>query len=171
MKTLYLARHAKSDWKTVGQNDYDRPLNKRGREDAPVMAKRLIERACVPEYIKSSSAKRTTETSTLFLKEFELPDSSVEFIDNLYLADYDTIQEEIWKTNYAISSLMVVAHNPGIEYAISHFINQIIERVPTCSIAKIEFPNADSWTDVQFRQGTLIFFDYPKNSLLSIKQS
>lgn len=169
MKTLYLARHAKSDWKAVGQNDYDRPLNKRGSEDAPVMAKRLIERSSIPEYIKSSSARRTTETSTLFLKEFALPDSSVEYINNLYLADYDTIQEEIWKTKDDISSLMIVAHNPGIEYAISYFINQIIERVPTCAIAKIEFPNATSWTDIQYRQGVLAFFDYPKNSLLSIK--
>jgi phosphohistidine phosphatase len=168
MKTLYLARHAKSDWKTIGQNDYDRPLNKRGREDAPVMAKRLIERNSIPEYIKSSSAVRTTQTSNLFLNEFVFPSSSLELIDNLYLADYDTIQDEIWKTADSISSLMIVAHNPGIEYAISHFINQMIERVPTCAIAKIEFPKAESWTDVQFRKGVLVFFDYPKNTLSAL---
>jgi len=44
MKTLLLIRHAKSSWDQPGLSDFDRPLNERGKKDAPVMAKRVKEK-------------------------------------------------------------------------------------------------------------------------------
>jgi len=49
MKIIYLARHAKSYWGNQSLSDFDRPLNKRGKLDAPFMGKILNEKKIKPE--------------------------------------------------------------------------------------------------------------------------
>ena len=70
MKSVIIIRHAKSSWDNIGESDFDRPLNDRGKEDAPKMANRLIERKVSIDAFISSSAKRARKTAALFIKEF-----------------------------------------------------------------------------------------------------
>lgn len=62
-KTLTLLRHAKSSWKSDALSDFDRPLNSRGRQDAPEMARRLQAAGIRPSLIVSSPAKRAWSTA------------------------------------------------------------------------------------------------------------
>jgi len=66
MKQLLLIRHAKSSWTNIGQEDFERPLNERGIRDAPLMAKKLIEKNYKPDALISSTAVRALETATFF---------------------------------------------------------------------------------------------------------
>jgi phosphohistidine phosphatase len=73
MKTLILVRHAKSSWKNISLDDFDRPLNKRGKKDAQLMGKKLKERQVVPDLILSSPAKRARKTAKAFAKAIAFP--------------------------------------------------------------------------------------------------
>ena len=66
MKTLLLIRHAKSSWDEPGISDFDRPLNERGKKDAPIMAKRVKEKAIELDHLISSPAKRAKKTAKYF---------------------------------------------------------------------------------------------------------
>ena len=63
MKTLLLLRHAKSSWKDGDLDDHDRPLNKRGKRDAPRMGQLLRDQDLLPELILTSSARRCRKTA------------------------------------------------------------------------------------------------------------
>jgi len=58
MKSVLILRHAKSSWKHPKLADHDRPLNRRGKRDAPLMGRLLNKEDLVPEIIISSTATR-----------------------------------------------------------------------------------------------------------------
>ena len=89
MKTLLLVRHAKSDWSTPSLGDFDRPLNERGKKDAPVMANRLIDKKVSIDAFVSSPAKRAKKTATVFAKEYKRDKDDIIFIEELYGAGED----------------------------------------------------------------------------------
>ncbi len=72
---LILMRHAKSSWANVSQADFDRPLNERGRQAAPLMGRWLDEQGLIPDLILCSTARRTQETCDLLLGFLESKDS------------------------------------------------------------------------------------------------
>ena len=76
MKTLYLVRHAKSSWKDSSLTDRERPLNKRGEKDAPMMGKRLLSRSVRPSLIMTSPAKRARRTARLIARELRVQKSA-----------------------------------------------------------------------------------------------
>ena len=63
-KMLLLLRHAKSSWKDEDISDHERPLNKRGKKDAPKMGKLLKNLNLTPDKIISSSAKRAAQNDS-----------------------------------------------------------------------------------------------------------
>ncbi|HID69647.1 MAG TPA: hypothetical protein EYP35_04115 [Desulfobacterales bacterium] len=69
MKHLLICRHAKSSWKDPSLADFDRPLNKRGKRDAPQMGKMLVSHGIFPDLIVSSPAKRAKKTALRLAKE------------------------------------------------------------------------------------------------------
>jgi phosphohistidine phosphatase len=71
MKSILMIRHAKSSWDDPGQPDFDRPLNERGKQDAPSMAKRLLEKSVAIDAFISSPAKRARKTASLFAAEYK----------------------------------------------------------------------------------------------------
>ena len=94
-RSLTLVRHAKSSSKTEGQPDHDRPLNDRGNHDAPIMAKRLVERDCIPDLILCSSAKRTQETAAYFTEVFGFGEDKLWVSKSLYLCTPETMLEQL----------------------------------------------------------------------------
>lgn len=86
MRQLTLVRHAKSDWSLPGQQDWDRPLNKRGQRDAPEMARRLRARKLKPDLVLASPAVRALTTAAIMARELKVPAAQVRQDERLYLA-------------------------------------------------------------------------------------
>src|SRR6476620_8457076 len=95
MKTLILVRHAKSSWDKPGMSDLERPLNERGKKDAPEMSKRLKERNVLPDLLLSSTAKRAKKTARLFADELGLDKDIIKENESLYMATPEAFNETL----------------------------------------------------------------------------
>ena len=142
---LVLMRHAKSDWGDNSLSDHDRPLNRRGMEDAPRMAQWIEENDLIPDQIICSSAERTRETVELMLQVWtQEPSWTSE--ESLYLAAPDTIVSTIRSGFAGAKTLMIVAHNPGMAYLASMLAGKGVD-MPTAAIAVFEVPHKE-WCDL-----------------------
>jgi len=159
MKTVYFARHAKSDWNQPGVSDFDRPLNKRGYIDSSAMAIKIQPGSCV-EKIISSDAVRALETATEY-KNHLTPDSAIIQNHALYLASHLDIAKVLQSTPDEYSSVMVVGHNPGMSDVVNYFIEQSVNDMPTCSVAIIQF-DVKGWSELKGQSGHLQAFETPK---------
>src|SRR5262249_9132075 len=114
MKQLLLIRHAKSDWNAPSSGDFDRPLNDRGKRDAPEMAERLTERKIEIDAIVASPEKRAKKTATIFAKEYKIDKDDIILKEELYGAAVSAFYEVISRVNDKFDSIAVFSHNPGI---------------------------------------------------------
>jgi len=106
MKLFGLLRHAKSDWSDDALDDFDRPLNKRGRAAAEAMGP--IIRGCGFDRILASSAKRVRETVELAGL------TGVEFREDMYGASPDRLLAIAASAGGASKRLLMVGHNPTV---------------------------------------------------------
>ena len=136
---LVLTRHAKSSWDNLHLTDHDRPLNRRGREDAKLIAKYLATYEYTYKTILCSTSKRTSETLEIFLNYIHKVDQ-INYLSNLYHASAETIREEI-VTLDADGTYMLLGHNPGIEDFLRNLHKDTSLKVPTCSIALLSNQN------------------------------
>ena len=95
MKTLILVRHAKSSWDDPSLNDFERPLNGRGKRDAPMMADRIFDKGVKLDYIVSSPAKRAKKTAEEFARRFSKKGKKLAFKSELYMAGENTFTNVI----------------------------------------------------------------------------
>lgn len=165
MKELVLIRHAKSSWKDTSLNDFDRPLNKRGKNDAPKMAKFLRKMiGHSPDLIISSPSKRTKLTLDFFLKEFDLEkskDDNIIFEESIYEAPYTNLLKVIKNINEDKNIVFLFGHNPGLNDLTNYLIGNFKENIPTSGILKINF-DINLWSEIEENSGKLEFFKYPK---------
>ncbi|HMQ00829.1 MAG TPA: histidine phosphatase family protein [Cyclobacteriaceae bacterium] len=161
MKTIFLVRHAKSSWDFPNLSDFDRPLNNRGLRNAPEMGARLKAKGVYPDAVISSPARRAQDTCRIICREIAFPESNIEFNRNLYDGDEDDILDVIQKIPDNVDSVFIVTHNPGITFFVNEMVEEDIDNVPTCGIVAITF-ETNSWKELDFGQGELLFFDYPK---------
>ena len=162
MKTLLIIRHAKSSWDNAALNDLDRPLNDRGKRDAPVMAERLIRAGVKIGLFVSSPAKRARQTAGVFIHEFGRKEKELVIIQQLYHAQVQDFKEVVAGINDRFDSIALFSHNPGITAFANTLSTVRLDNMPTCSIFAVTSP-AESWK--QFLSGgtTFWFFDYPKS--------
>jgi phosphohistidine phosphatase len=160
VKKLYIIRHAKSSWDSDAKSDFNRPLNKRGKRDAPMMGEVLKELAVMPDIILSSSAKRTTMTALIVAEKIGY-DKEIVFENELYLASDSEIYNQIKRVDDDKDSVFIIAHNPGVTNFINRFSDDYILNLPTCGIFAMEF-DVDSFKDIKPRSGKKLFFEYPK---------
>lgn len=139
MTTLILARHAKSDWGNPGLDDHDRPLNDRGRRDAPVLAERLAARGLGIQALLSSTALRARETAGFFGAALEL---EPELDPNLYGAPARTLLGAA--SARGLDAVMVVAHDPGMTVLAERLSGGAIAHMPTCAVAIFQW-NDSGW--------------------------
>lgn len=159
---LYLIRHAKSSWNQNGLTDHERPLNKRGRNDAPRMFERLRSNAATPEVIVSSDAARAAATARLLIESLQLAGEHLALTNDLYHANVERIVKTARSLPDDVQTAAIVGHNPGMTYAANHLAaNLDLDNLPTCGIVGIQF-NETSWANID--TGELNFFDYPKNT-------
>lgn len=160
MKTLLLMRHAKSSWSDGSLSDHDRPLNQRGVEAAGKMGSLISQVDLIPEIILSSSSKRTKETVKYFLEACPFS-GEVIYSRDLYHGGPEEILESLQHWGEGYSRVMVVGHNPGMEYALEEFTGEH-DRMATATIAQIEF-DSNSWHNLlEDSPGSLINFWNPR---------
>ncbi len=162
MKSLYIIRHAKSSWGDFTQPDFERPLNERGKKDAPVMAKRLVDAGIVIDRFMSSPAKRAHKTCKLFCEGYKREEDDIKLVAELYHASslifYDVVSSIPDKYN----SAAIFSHNPGITDFVNSFgLNVKIDNMPTCSVFGVRIL-ADSWKKFTVSKKEYLFFHYPK---------
>lgn len=163
MKRLTLVRHAKSDWSLPGQNDWDRPLNKRGQRDAPEMARRLRSRKLKPELMLSSPAVRAVSTASVMARELNVPVALIAQDERLYLAPPSDMLTVLRELGGETKHVMMFGHNPGItEFANRLSASDQIDNLPTCGIFTALFDIRD-WSAIDWGSGKDAEFDYPKN--------
>jgi len=148
MIELLLMRHAKSDWHGH-LTDIERPLSLRGVGDAERMGEHLNQKGLVPNCMVVSGAKRTRETAELLLDNLTVPESHVITDKELYLADYETLLEiiEVYAADH--KRLLILAHNPGMDYLVNHLsstppgLSNSGKLMVTCAVAHFELDSID----------------------------
>jgi phosphohistidine phosphatase len=161
VKRLYLIRHAKSSWDDPRLADFDRPLNDRGKRDAPRMGRRLAEAGHRPDLLLSSPAKRAFGTAKRVARELGFRKGDIFRNIRLYHADESQLLQAVQAQPDAAGSLMLFGHNPGLTEFATLLCRYPFGNVPTCGVVCIDFP-VDSWKRVAYHQGALQFFDYPR---------
>jgi len=112
---LIILRHAKSDWDSGASSDFERPLSKRGKRDAPRVGQWLKEQDLVPDYVISSPAKRAKKTALAMCEALAIPRKQLHFDERIYLADRETLLQVISAIPSKVRRLMLVGHNPGLD--------------------------------------------------------
>jgi phosphohistidine phosphatase len=161
MKTLLIIRHAKSSWLSDAENDFDRPLNERGKKEAPEMAKRLHKRIPDIACLISSPARRARKTAKYFAQEFGLTENDIRLVPELYYATTEAFFDVVSSINNFNQLAAIFSHNPGITEFVNLLTNNRIDNMPTSGIFAIRI-SIENWND--FRKGVkeFFFFDYPK---------
>ena len=168
MKTLTLLRHAKSSWAEPGMKDFDRPLNKRGREAARLVGADLKRRKISFDHILASPAVRVRDT----LEELENAYGSpldISFDEQIYLASPKALLSLVRALPETDASVLLVGHNPGMhEFALQlskedsdGLRGRITGKYPTGALASIELP-VDRWSDAGTKLGTISALVLPR---------
>ena len=161
MKTVLLVRHAKSDWGDPSLSDFDRPLNGRGKSDAPVMAHRLVDNKVKIDAFISSPAKRAARTAKVFAEEFKTKKDKIIFKTELYLASENVFYDVIEKADDQWENIAVFSHNPGITDFANDLTEIKIDNIPTCGVFAVKI-DAKRWSAIKEAKKEFWFFDYPK---------
>lgn len=169
MRTLYLLRHAKSSWDEPGLDDFERPLNARGREAGARMAAHLEAQGWRPELILCSAARRTRETLDFLLGALSgRPTVIIE--PGLYLADRTSLLKRLQQVENEVPSVMFIGHNPGMERLAADLcfagdpddLAALKRKFPTCGLAVINFA-LRGWAEVKTGSGRLMNFVTPRD--------
>lgn len=161
MKKLYIVRHAKSSWSHPELDDFDRPLNRRGKKSALEMGQRLSDRKVMPDELMTSPAKRAAATAKRIAGQISYPLEKVNNNIRLYHGSTNDMVNVIQSISDKTDTLMLFGHNPGLTDLANDLAGVDIYNIPTCGIAEINF-QASSWKEVGAGKGELISFDYPK---------
>ena len=161
-KQLLLIRHAKSSWADFSVKDFDRPLNDRGKRDAPVMAQRLLDKKIEIDAFVASPAKRAKKTSEYFATAYGREKSDIIFIDELYLAMPSVFESVIAELDDRYNTVAVFSHNNGITDYANTLTSTRVDEMPTCAIFAVK-ATVDSWKDFKGAEKGFWFFDYPKS--------
>ena len=159
MKTIYIVRHAKSSWEYDGVKDIDRPLKKRGINDAHLLSKILAKQLKKPDVFVSSSANRALHTAVIFCENFDYPLSNLQIKRQLYSFSDGYLVKTVKALDDGFSSAIVFSHDHGINTFVNKFGNKPIAHVPTCGVIGIKF-NEKHWKDI--KKGSTVLVEFPK---------
>lgn len=164
-RKLVMIRHAKSSWANPLQSDFERPLNERGKADAPVMGQRLKTKGLIPDLIISSTAKRAKATAKRIAEEVGYDPEKITWVDKLYHCIPSVFEEVIYEVDDKLKTVFIVAHNPGI----TDFVNQLdpifkINNLSTCGIVAASM-DIEEWNQFNIAPKKVILYEYPKKDL------
>jgi phosphohistidine phosphatase len=159
MKKLVFIRHAKSSWSDPFLDDFNRPLNKRGKKNAPFMAKKLKEKGVLPDLIISSSAIRAKTTANIFNEIFQC--NNILYKDALYDTTLDILYNTIQQIENRYNTVFLFGHNPSLNFLCEQLVD-LDANIPTTGIVVIT-SNTNNWEQFISSKLNLDMFIYPKN--------
>lgn len=168
MKTILILRHGKSDWGNSDLDDFDRPLAKRGLNDAPLMGELLAQFESVPDLILASPARRAKQTTELVAEAcgYHRP---IQWENSFYGGDSEVLLAALQRLPAAVERVMLVGHNPTLEETIADLLcvtevgwsDTFPVRLPTAGLACLEVDLVD-WADLEPGEAALRWFVIPK---------
>ncbi|WPP49533.1 SixA phosphatase family protein [Catalinimonas niigatensis] len=163
MKSLFLIRHAKSSWDDASLRDFDRPLNARGKKDAPMMGKRLRQGGHMPDLMLSSPAVRTVSTAWAIADALQYSREKILTLDDLYHASPSEILNVLRRTKDTVDTLFLFGHNPGLTDFANAVCQEHIDNIVTCGVYALQL-EMNSWKALSLdKKAVLLFYDFPKN--------
>ena len=159
MKNLILVRHAKSSWDGP-VNDKDRRISSVGMKDAHSIASIALKYLPNKFIILSSSAKRATETATIFAQNWMFPIESIIFMEDLYTFDENQLEQTIKSFNNDYENVILFGHNAAITNFVNKFGDILIDNVPTSGFVSINF-DCENWKVVS--NGTTVKTLFPRD--------
>jgi len=168
MKSLHLLRHAKSSWKDPGLGDHDRPLNKRGRQTAKMMAAYLRRMKIAPDLVICSTAVRAQQTLDPIIKPAKKPPKIV-LVREIHEGVLRTLWEQLWNLPESVKSVLLIGHNPALhDLALEladadsdKLLPQAGEKFPTGAMASFRFDGA--WKALEPHRALLTSFITPNS--------
>jgi phosphohistidine phosphatase len=124
--------------------DHDRPLNKRGKRDAPLMGRLLKKKGLVPDNIISSTAIRAATAEAVA----KASGYKGEIILNksLYAAGPEAYFGVMRDLSDQYVRVLIIGHNPGLEELVEMLTGEI-HLMPTCSLAHVKL-RIGKWSDM-----------------------
>lgn len=159
-RELLILRHAKSDWESGAASDFDRPLSKRGRKDAPRVGKWLAQQGLVPDYVVSSPAKRAQQTAIAVCAEMDIGPDAINWDSRIYHAGSGSLLNVLNESPAGAERVMIAGHNPGLEILLQNLCNHDIpmppdyKLMPTAAVAQLEI--LSEWSELEGRLARLI---------------
>ncbi len=162
MKKLTIVRHAKSSWEFPGLSDFDRPLNKRGRRDAQLMANHSHHNEIQPDLFLTSPASRAVTTARIFASAMNYVEQQIQMNTTLYHASpleiLVTLKTQLDEHNHII----LFGHNPGLTEFINQFGNLSLSNLPTSGLVSFSL-KTETWASIQFKMGVEEHYFHPKS--------
>lgn len=143
---LLVLRHAKSAWNTDAMTDFDRPLSKRGRRDAPRVGRFLAGKGLVPDYVVSSPALRARQTVLAACEAFDIGEDDIHWDDRIYHASTGRLMDVLCECPEDAQRVMITGHNPGLEMLVQTLCRHPVpmpddyKLMPTAAVAHLEIP-------------------------------
>lgn len=163
MKRLMLVRHAKSSWKNPDCADFDRPLTKRGKNDALATGRWLAERKVHPTLIASSPAKRAIATLKRITGEMGVPEKEIVRDARLYPADFSGLLAFVRGIDDIHEEVMVCGHNPALMELCNYLAGCSFTILPTCGVVFFDVM-VDAWRDVRNGSGRILSWNCPRRT-------
>ncbi|MES2647361.1 MAG: histidine phosphatase family protein [Bacteroidota bacterium] len=161
MKSILFVRHAKSSWDNPAMKDFDRTLNDRGNKDAPMMAKRLLDKKPEIDLFVSSPAIRAFSTAKYFHAGLNGRKEQLVTIPELYHASVVDFYQIIHSLNNSFNTVAIFSHNPGITEMVNSLGVAKVDNMPTCAIFAVR-ADINNWNEFELSPKQFWFFDYPK---------
>lgn len=161
MKTLYLVRHAKSDWGNAHTGDFQRTLNHRGLKAAPYMAALLKEKKVFPELVISSPANRALTTAEFFCEILGYPKELIQQRMEIYEGGAGQLLKIVQQINDNCKTALLFGHNPTMTDFSNLLAGHHIDSLVTCGVVRIDM-EIKSWKDAAPGSGNFIWYEFPK---------
>lgn len=162
MKTLFLVRHAKSSWDNPGLSDFERPLSKRGKNDAPLMGQLLKKKAILPDLMLSSPAQRAMNTALIIAQEIGY-NKNIQVHYKIYHAYTPDLWTIVKSTPDEVESLMLFGHNPSFTEFANELNNMYTDNIPTCGIYAVNW-RVTKWKEISKKGADFLFYEFPKKN-------
>ncbi|WP_043757409.1 SixA phosphatase family protein [Imhoffiella purpurea] len=165
-RELLLLRHAKSDWDSDVSADFDRPLAKRGKSDAPKVGAWLYREGLVPDHVVSSPAERARQTATKVCKRLDFKKKRIVWDEAIYEGGLTDLLEVLSRVPSGAATVLLIGHNPGLEELLKHLAGGDYDTpedgklLPTAAVARLEMPS--DWSRLDSGSGNLLSLTRPR---------
>jgi phosphohistidine phosphatase len=159
-RELLILRHAKSAWDTNAASDFERPLAKRGRRDAPRVGRFLLDQGLIPDYVVSSPAERAKQTVIGVCEQLGIGPRQINWDSRIYGGYAGSLLNVLNDSPGDSKRVLIAGHNPGLEILLQNLCNHEIpmpddyKLMPTAAVAHLEI--LSEWKILEGGQARLL---------------